>query len=148
MTDVRIVPLERARLSDVARMEAECFSAPWSEGSLGLLLSGENGGLLALDGDRAVGYIGYLGVIDEYEITNVAVSPDCRRRGIGEALVRALLSKAEESGMVRVTLDVRVSNAPALALYQKMGFTPCGTRKNFYSTPREDAIVMEWKCDN
>ena len=65
MTDLRIVSLTRSRISDAARIEKECFSSPWSEESLGLLLTGENGGLLALDGECATGYIGYLGVVDD-----------------------------------------------------------------------------------
>ena len=143
MTDITISPLAHSHLAHVAEVEKACFNAPWSETSLGLLLTGQNGGLVALDGRRAVGYIGYLCAVDEYEITNVAVSPDYRRRGIGEALLSALLSQARENGIVRITLDVRVSNIPATSLYQKLGFCSCGTRKNFYTAPREDAAVME-----
>ena len=143
MTGIRIVPLGGTHLPHVAQIEKRSFSAPWSQTSLELLLTGENGGFAALDGDCVIGYIGYLGVIDEYEITNVAVDPDFRRQGIGAALVGALLERARESDILRVTLDVRPSNSPAIALYQAFGFTPCGTRKNFYSHPREDATVME-----
>ena len=143
MTALHILPLDSGALSSVAKIESECFSAPWSESSLKLLLTGENGGLVAMDGERIVGYIGYLGVIDEYEITNVAVSPDCRRQGIGAALLSTLLTQAKSRGVLRVTLDVRVSNTPAIALYEKFGFAPCGMRKNFYTNPREDASVME-----
>ena len=145
MTDTRIVPLDGTHLSDVAEIEKLCFSAPWSEKSLTLLTIGENGGFAALDGHRVVGYVGYLGVIDEYEITNVATHPDYRRQGIGAALIGALLDKAAKNGTARITLDVRESNAPAIALYEKFGFTPCGRRKGFYSSPREDAVVMERK---
>ena len=147
MTALHILPLDSGSLSAVAKIESECFSTPWSESSLKLLLTGENGGLVAMDGERIVGYIGYLGVIDEYEITNVAVSPNYRRQGIGAALVRALWKKAEENGIVRVTLDVRPSNLPAVTLYEKLGFTPCGARKNFYTSPREDAAVMEFMVE-
>ena len=143
MTDITIKPIEKTHLAHVAEVEKACFAAPWSEISLGLLLTDSNGGLVALDGERAVGYVGYLCAVDEYEITNVAVDPEYRRRGIGESLLSALLTRARENGIVRVTLDVRVSNTPALALYQKLGFASCGTRKNFYSSPREDAQVME-----
>ena len=101
--------------------------------------------VVALDGEIAVGYVGYLGIIDEYEITNVATHPDYRRLGIGSALIGALVEKAERNGILRITLDVRESNAPAIALYEKFGFAPCGKRKSFYSNPREDALVMEWK---
>ena len=145
MSERRILPLNEGHLSAIADIERRCFSAPWSERSLALLTTGENGGFVALDGEIAVGYVGYLGVIDEYEITNVATHPDHRRLGIGSALIGALVKKAKQNGVLRITLDVRESNAPAIALYEKFGFAPCGKRKNFYSNPREDALVMEWK---
>ncbi len=145
MSDRRILPLEKSHLSAIADIERHCFSAPWSERSLSLLTTGENGGFVALDGEIAVGYVGYLGIIDEYEITNVATHPDYRRLGIGSALIGALVEKAERNGILRITLDVRESNAPAIALYEKFGFAPCGKRKSFYSNPRENALVMEWK---
>ena len=145
MSERYIVPLDGTHLSGVADIERLCFSSPWSVGSLTLLTMGENGGFVALDGKTVVGYIGYLGVIDEYEITNVATHPDYQRQGIGTALLAALVEKAKQNGIVRITLDVRESNTPALALYEKFHFSPCGRRKSFYSAPREDAIVMEWK---
>ena len=145
MSERRILPLEEEHLRAVADIEQRCFSAPWSEASLTLLTTGENGGFVAFDGDQVVGYIGYLGVIDEYEITNVATHPDHRRQGIGAALIGALMEKAVANGILRLTLDVRESNTPAISLYEKFGFIPCGKRKNFYTKPREDAIVMEWE---
>lgn len=145
MSERRILPLNEGHLSAIADIERRCFSAPWSERSLALLTTDENGGFVALDGEIAVGYVGYLGVIDEYEITNVATHPDHRRLGIGSTLIGALVKKAKQNGVLRITLDVRESNAPAIALYEKFGFAPCGKRKSFYSNPREDALVMEWK---
>lgn len=143
MREWHIVPLDGTLLTQIAHLERLCFSAPWSENALTLLTTGQNGGFAALDGDMVVGYIGYLGVIDEYEITNVATHPDYRRQGIGAALLSALAEKAREQGATRITLDVRQSNAPAIALYEKFNFTPCGIRRNFYSNPRENAVVME-----
>ena len=89
------------------------------------------------------GYIGFLGVLDELEVTNVATHPDYRRRGVGRALVAALLDYAKQGDFRRVSLEVRVSNAAAIALYESLGFTPCGLRKNFYSNPREDGVIYE-----
>lgn len=138
-----IVTLSAAHLSKVAEIEALCFSSPWSEASLGMLLTPPNGGFVALVDGSVAGYIGFLGVFDELEITNVATHPDFRRRGAGQALVSTLLRHAKENGFRRVTLEVRASNAPAIALYESLGFTPCGLRKNFYASPREDGIIYE-----
>lgn len=145
MSALLILPFAAAHTHAVAGIEKLCFAAPWSESSLGLLLTGDNGGFVALYDDTVVGYIGYLGVLDELEITNIAVHPDHRRQGIGAALLEALIAHAKKLRAARITLDVRVSNTPAISLYQKFGFAPCGKRKNFYSHPREDAVIMEWK---
>lgn len=136
--------LAPSHLHAIAEIETLCFSAPWSEPSLGMLLDAPNGGLAATVDGAVAGYVGFLGVLDELEITNVATHPDYRRRGVGRALVAALLDYARANGFRRVTLEVRVSNAPAIALYKSLGFTPCGTRKNFYSNPREDGIIYEF----
>lgn len=130
-------------LPAVAEMETLCFSAPWSEQSLRMLLTPPNGGFAAVSDGTVAGYIGYLGVLDELEVTNVATLPDLRRRGVGRALVTALLDYARRENFLRVTLEVRESNAPAIALYESLGFTPCGTRKGFYANPREDGIIYE-----
>ena len=83
-------------------------------------------------------------VLDEGQITNIAVSPEHRRRGFGEAVTRALLDYAAERGIVSVSLEVRESNAAAIALYEKLGFERRGVRKGFYRAPTEAAIVMVW----
>jgi len=139
-----IVPLAESHLEGVAKLEQLCFSAPWSVPSLRLLLRDGNFGLVALCGGTVAGYVGVLAIPpDEWEITNVAVHPDFRRRGIGEAMMRALTDNAVESQTARISLEVRVSNEAAIGLYRKLGFADCGVRKNFYSSPREDGIVME-----
>ena len=143
MNNYSVVPYNSSFAQDVAIIEQLSFSAPWSEASLTLLTQGQNGGFAAVLGERAVGYVGFLSVLDELEITNVAVHPDHRRQGIGDALIDALIKHAQSIEAVRITLEVRVSNVPAIALYEKFGFVPCGTRKNFYSNPREDAVIME-----
>ena len=135
--------LAPSHLPAIAEIETLCFSAPWSAQSLRMLLAAPNGGFAATVDGAVAGYIGYLGVLDEIEITNVATLPDFRRRGAGRALVTALLDYARANGFCRVTLEVRISNAPAIALYESLGFTPCGTRKNFYTNPREDGVIYE-----
>lgn len=145
MSALCVLSFDAPHTRAVAEIEKLCFSTPWSETSLGLLLTGNNGGLVAIEDHTVVGYIGYLGVLDELEITNIAVHPDHRRQGIGAALLGALIAHTKQTRAVRITLDVRVSNVPALSLYEKFGFTPCGKRKGFYSSPKEDAVIMVWK---
>ena len=98
--------------------------------------------LAAVDGDTLVGYIGVQTVLDEGYINNVAVRPEYRRRGIAAALISLLAERAQAIGLAFMTLEVRESNVPAIALYEKLGFTTVGKRKNYYEKPREDAILM------
>ena len=90
-----------------------------------------------------VGWAGLESVCGEGSVTNIAVLPKFRRRGTGEALTRALLAAAQELALDRLLLEVRVSNAPAIALYEKLGFSPLGVRPGFYEAPREDALIMQ-----
>lgn len=136
-----VVPMEERHLSALAAIEKLCFHAPWSEAMLreelgkGIFLVAERDG-------RVIGYIGCQTVLDEGYITNVAVLPAARRQGIGRTLIAALIGQAKACGLAFVTLEVRVSNAAAITLYAAEGFTRVGTRKNFYSAPIEDALLM------
>ena len=133
-------------LAGVASIERACFHAPWSENALREELGGDNLFLVAEREGEAVGYVGCQTVLDEGYITNVAVRPDCRRQGIAAALLAALRARAEEKGLSFVTLEVRASNAPAIALYEGAGYVPVGTRRNFYRQPTEDAVLMTCYC--
>jgi ribosomal-protein-alanine acetyltransferase len=93
------------------------------------------------------GYAGMLRVLDERDICNVATSPRFRGMGVGKALVSALIESAKESGASVIMLEVRKSNAAAIALYEKAGFTLVGQRKNFYTLPREDALLYNYYID-
>ena len=116
--------------------------------------SGPNGDTAGQDGpdgalrdrytDRVIGYAGIWLIQDEGHLTNVGILPDYRRRGLAERLVTALLRAAEERGAVRETLEVRVSNAPAIALYEKLGFRLAGKRRGYYSDNHEDALIY-WR---
>lgn len=136
-----IVPMAERHLAVLAEIEKACFHAPWSESMLreelgkGIFLVAERDG-------QAVGYVGCQTVLDEGYITNVAVSPDARRQGIARALIAKLTGKARAAGLAFVTLEVRASNAPAIALYEGAGFGRVGVRKNFYTAPIEDAVLM------
>lgn len=139
MSTVRI---ERAHLSQIAELEALCFSEPWSEKSLELLLGESATGFVCVSEERVLAYGGMLIAPDEGQITNVAVHPDARREGLGRSVVDALIEEARARGLEQVSLEVRVSNLAAIALYERAGFTVEGKRKNFYRRPTEDALIM------
>lgn len=136
-----VVPMEERHLAALVEIEKACFHAPWSADMLREEL-GKGIFLVAEQDGAAVGYVGCQTVLDEGYITNVAVSPACRRQGIGRALVGALASHARSQGLTFVTLEARASNAPAIALYESAGFRQVGVRRNFYTAPTEDAVLM------
>lgn len=146
--EICVIPLSEEHLSVLAELEILSFSEPWSRESLRILTRDGGFGVVALLDGRAVAYGGMTFVLDEGSITNIATHPDFRGCGIGHLVVRALLAKARERGITSVFLEVRPSNAPALALYRGEGFFDVGVRKNFYRHPTEDAILMEWKIEN
>lgn len=138
---MNIVVMQERHLAALAEIERACFRAPWSENMLREEL-GKGIFLVAEQDGRTAGYVGCQTVLDEGYITNVAVSPDFRRQGIARALIAELTAKAEENKLAFVTLEVRESNAPAIALYTGAGFAPVGKRNNFYSNPTENAVLM------
>lgn len=143
---MRIRQMTEKDVPTVALIERDCFSEPWSE--QGFLDGMANSTVfLAAEDDRGnvVGYIGMYLMKPEGEITNVAVAKEVRGRGIGAALVAVMQQWAEEHGIERIVLEVRVSNAPAIHVYEKKGFITIGVRKNFYRLPTEDAGIMEWQ---
>lgn len=140
---VTLRPAAHSDLPALTALEQACFSHPWSEKSLvGTLDSGRSLFLLAEQAGEPLGYLGMEYVLDEGGITNVAVFPAHRRQGIADALIKELLRRAKALGLATVTLEVRAGNAAAIALYQKNGFVPVGRRKNYYTAPTEDAILM------
>ena len=139
--------MESAHVSQVAQLEKLCFSAPWSENSISSELTNPlSCWLVALDGDRVAGYVGSQTVLDESDMMNIAVDPQYRRQGIARALVEELVKCLARKGSRCLTLEVRASNAGAIALYGKLGFVQVGLRKNYYRNPREDAMILrkEW----
>lgn len=138
-----IRPAEKADIPAIARLEKLCFSAPWSEKALCETMSREETiFLVASIGEKICGYVGCYYVLDEGYITNVAVDPEFRRGGIGRALIEKLSDKAAEKKLAFLTLEVRVSNSAAIALYERAGFESVGRRPRFYSEPCEDAELM------
>ena len=142
--------IRRMTLEDipaVAEIEKQCFSLPWSEKSFEDSISREDTIFLVCEEEEENLYItGYMGLylsFDEASVTNVAVSPDCRKKGYGEALVLKAKEVAKEAGAECIFLEVRASNAPAISLYKKQDFEELGIRKKFYEHPVEDAIIMK-----
>ena len=135
--------MAQAHVLPIAQLEKLCFSDPWSESSIETELSCRlSCWLVAMEGDALLGYVGSQTVIDESDMMNIAVHPDHRRKGIAEALIAALEEQLRQRGSKALTLEVRDSNAPAIALYEKLGFTQVGLRKNYYRNPKEDARIL------
>lgn len=146
--DLIVRMAEESDIRPMAEMDILCFSAPWSEESFRKEITENRLALyiVAEISGRMVGYAGLWSIVDEGHITNVAVHPDFRRKGIGEALITVLLNHTLENGILSHTLEVRASNDPAISLYSKFGFKPAGLRKNYYEDNGEDAIIM-WRTE-
>ena len=141
--EFRIVDVSAEHIRQIEEIERDCFSRPWTAEQLKSQMRDEQHEFIdAVDGSRVFGYVGLMYVLDEGYISNVAVHPDARRQGIGDALIDVLAAKAAELELAFLTLEVRESNAPAIALYAKHGFHPVGKRKNYYDAPKEDAVLM------
>ncbi len=127
----------------LAEIEKRCFSVPWSETALRETVSESTSSFfVAEDSGELIGYIGAYSVIDEGYITNIAVLPEHRRRGIAKRLLESLITEAKEKEMSFLTLEVRAGNMPAIRLYEKLGFERVGVRRGFYTEPCEDAHLM------
>ena len=130
-------------LDDVYIIETECFSHPWSKQSLEEELNNETSlFLVAKEENEVIGYIGMSIVIDEGYIFNVAVRENHRNKGVATALINELVTYGKKNKFSFITLEVRESNLPAISLYSKFGFIKAGERKNYYSNPKENAILM------
>ncbi len=127
----------------VTKIERENFSVPWDEnGFLSFMIREGTVFLSAFLDDRLVGYCGLISAADEADITNVSVSLEARHQGIGSRLVEELIKEADDMGIKKVFLEVRESNASAIALYQKYCFKQVGIRKDYYEKPTENALLM------
>ena len=144
---IKIEPMTHMHVQEVAQIEKLCFSDAWSSLSITAELHNPLSlWLVAMDGQTLVGYIGSQTVLPESDMMNLAVLPQYRRCGIARLLVQSLIEALSEKGVDSLTLEVRVSNTPAIALYEKLGFLPVGRRPNYYRNPKEDALIMrkEW----
>ena len=139
-----ICDAEERHIPQMEEIEKLCFSMPWTTDQLrSQLHDAQHECIAALDRDgNVLGYVGMMCVLDEGYISNVAVHPRARRQGLADKLISQLVDRARERSLAFVTLEVRAGNEPAVALYRKHGFLPVGRRKNYYSLPKEDAILM------
>ncbi len=129
----------------ISRLEEETFSMPWSADSFLRMIEKEDTAYFVAEEDgRLLGGCGLLLIAGEGNITNVVVAPEARRRGVATGLLTYLLSEGDRAGLTAYTLEVRVGNAAAIRLYEKLGFVSEGIRPDFYEKPVEDAMIM-WK---
>lgn len=145
---MNIVKMTAEHVDQIAQLEKECFSDPWSLKSIASELENSlSCWLVALEGATVAGYVGSQTVLGETDMMNLAVHPSFRRRGIASALVKALVEALKERGSHSLTLEVRVSNEPARELYERLGFVQVGRRPNYYQHPREDGLILrkEWE---
>jgi ribosomal-protein-alanine N-acetyltransferase len=164
MSEIRIRVATAEDIDAMTELDATCFSAPWSRASFEAELTtnqlawylvaeellpkreDSEGEMTPEDEDERIGLIiGYAGlwaIEDEGHITNVAVHPDYRRMHLGHILVEMLIDQTRKEGLKRFTLEVRVSNAAAIALYEQFGFVSAGLRKGYYEDNNEDAMIM------
>ena len=129
-------------LAQVAELEQLCFADPWSEKALELLLGDGAYGAVCLQEGHVMAYGGVLWAPFEGQITNIATHPTARRCGMGAAVLEHLIAVAIERGCEQLSLEARVSNTPAISLYERYGFEKMGLRRGFYKHPTEDAYVM------
>ena len=145
LSKITIRPMQKADVDDVITIEEKAYGKHhWSKDSFLSELSNdlaryfsafdENGNLVA--------YAGSWQILEEAHITNIAVTPDCRRKSIGEALLKAIIDQCYKDGVKYITLEVRVGNKPAISLYEKYGFKSLGVRKGYYQDNNEDALIM------
>ncbi|MDF2485512.1 MAG: hypothetical protein K0R46_1680 [Herbinix sp.] len=140
---MEIRKMTEADLEQVCAIENETFSDPWSEADFrNSLLDDKNDYLVVEIDNKVAAYCGFWGIVGEGDIFNVAVKKEYRRQHIGEAMLKALIEKGVARGITSYTLEVRISNEPAVQLYESLGFLRTGIRKDFYSKPKEDAVIM------
>lgn len=143
MISVIFEKMTSSHIDAIAELEKQCFSTPWSKESLETELSNNFARFfVAVKNGDVMGYIGCHNILGEAYITNVAVSPEHRKQGVGEFLVKNLVEAMRTEKADFVTLEVRKSNYPAIGLYEKCAFKVVGERKNFYEKPCEDAVLM------
>lgn len=138
-----IVSMNADHVPQIAALERLCFSDPWSEASIASELDNPlSYWLVAEENGVVLGYIGSQSCPPESDVMNVAVAPQARRRGLAGNLLCTLMEVLHSRGMESLTLEVRAGNAPAIALYDSLGFRQVGRRPKYYVNPTEDALIL------
>lgn len=145
--------MEERDVEAVSRIEQETFSMPWRPEDFLDMIRNENSFYVVAEmteetenssHGKIIGSGGVMNILGEGDITNIAVEASQRGKGVGTALLRFLMEEGKKMGITAYTLEVRVSNAPAIHVYEKLGFVSEGVRRGFYEHPKEDALIM-WK---
>jgi len=143
-----MLEIRRMRVSDldqVMEIEKQSFSVPWTRQDFTDSIEKPMAiYIVAVEEDEILGYCGLWGILDEGDINNVAVKQGCRGQKIGTKMLEALFEYGKNAGITAYTLEVRAGNTPAIALYHKTGFKEAGIRKDYYTAPKEDALIM-WR---
>ena len=139
--NLTVSPATKEHASAIAEIEKQSFSTPWSENAIRESMDAGTYFFVSHIGDKITGYMGISKICGEGYVTNVAVLPEYRRLGIGEKILEYVINSSKDE-LEFISLEVRVSNSPAISLYNKFGFAEVGRRKRFYTHPDEDAIIM------
>ena len=138
-----VIIARRAHIPAIAELEKQTFKHPWSENSLQMFFEGEGAYCVAcMENGDLVSYCTVTTVLDEAQIINVASAPKHKNKGCAKATIELVLDEAKRRNISSVSLEVRESNVPAISLYESFGFSVAGKRKDFYTEPRENALVM------
>ena len=142
---IRLRALSLADLAEIEEIERSAYPTPWSRTMFASELAKPSSICLgAYEGEQLVGYIINSRYVDAWHVMNVAVDPTHRRRGIATRLLERLFELTKADGRRGYTLEVRVSNAGAIGLYEELGFERRGLRRGYYTDNREDALIM-WR---
>ena len=142
--EYQVMPMKGMDIDEVLELEKMCFPVPWSRNAFLIEIEQNQCAryFIVRKNNQLIGYGGMWLILDEAHITNIAVHPEHRRRGVGRLLMETLIEEAVRLNMQRMTLEVRVSNRAAISLYKSLGFEEGGIRKGYYSNDREDALIM------
>ncbi len=140
---MEILPISQQDAKSLAELDKECFSVPWSQKSFVDECNNKIATyFVAKENGEVIGYGGFWHVADEGDITNIAVAPIHRRKGVASRILEEMIKTANQKKLSLLTLEVRESNIAAIALYEGFGFEKIGKRKNYYTNPKEDALIM------
>ncbi len=138
-TEIR--EMRREDIPNVMILEKELFPTSWKEEMFIEEIEKQYAFVMEIK-DKIIGYICGWKLLDEFNITNIAVASDFQRKGFGNALVRFIMSKLLDENCFKFFLEVRNSNLAAIKFYTKMGFSAIGLRKKYYHSPEDDALIM------